>query len=657
MDNAFRDIADMIKVPGCQVIPRESVVRIVKLWLEDPANGPWLVVFDDFAAEVIYGDPENGSASLYHLPRTASHGYVIVTARSHSTAALIAPKALYREVPILTEIEACELLKRRLRPSKLFDSEKETAQRLVKKLDQNPSAIVLAAAYVSKRQDFGESLSTYLATFKDASLKCLFSSHSLERLKDLGLTHSPILAWQTTFSQIKSQKTIDLFSLMSCFERTSISISLLGIWIDCPNNLRDHLEALHEHMLITSCKSRGSCAMPSLVQLIARQWLHEKGSRTEWQCNALRVLFKKYEAMATDTSGSPIQRYVQQRSLLPHVDVFVRYYADFGGSFSPEILTELTPAFVSFAMLYAGEGRYGTAMKLLSPVSRNEESGAAWKIKALKLRAEIIRAYPSRKKTSHEARKGDLKAARDFLKKARLIAQSIHSENEEIEIEACLALNYSESEKFKLAEKCQGIVVKYRQEHPEFLGRVGVQPADIQARLALARIYFHHGRYSKSHPECTHLDHFIKAREIQEQLLKELKEEPQSWNADEKACICEVQAALARTYYAQEELDKAADTGREAYRGRAELFGEYDLKTLGVVRDLALCLCRYGEADEAMRLFGGARERLVKRLGRDHYEVRKCDEQIAWVAGVLKEKQKQDEGKGKGKGKEVEQVE
>ena len=64
------------------------------------------------------------------------------------------------------------------------------------------------------------------------------------------------------------------------------------------------------------------------------------------------------------------------------------------------------------------------------------------------------------------------------------------------------------------------------------------------------------------------------------------------------------------------------------------IFGSYDLWTLSG-QDLAFCLVENGQRDDAKRLFDDARKRLGEKLGKNHLDVRECEEKRIVFLGKL----------------------
>jgi hypothetical protein len=122
------------------------------------------------------------------------------------------------------------------------------------------------------------------------------------------------------------------------------------------------------------------------------------------------------------------------------------------------------------------------------------------------------------------------------------------------------------------------------------------------------------------------MDYLEKAKSMQLGLFNEMSKASYTQVFDYQSRMCEVQAALARTYYAQKAMPEAVEMARAAHEGRMRLFGRYDLWTLRIEQDLAFCMVENGQCDEAKKIFDGAKQRLREKLGSNHFEVRECEE-------------------------------
>jgi hypothetical protein len=622
LEEGYRDIADRISWRGNFTDSRE-IFRGVRMWLEEPKNGSWLVILDDYTENLEPDQTREIDPSSRHLPPAIAHGRLIITTCNRVTAfKIIGTSDACFMIPQLHEADACSILRKRTPKEEWNENPADTASkagRLIAKLDNNLSAIIFTAAYITSRSIDGETISTYLQSFRVD-----LPSGNFEELAGSGLGRSPILALQTTYNRIssKSQEALDLLALMSCLDRTRLPKSLLCCYIDCDERLRGRLGILSDHMLIIPSNRGEFYTMPSLVQLTVHEWLRIKNTRLLWQCKALDLLYTQCQKLASEATGS-IEAYMQQRQLLPHIDILDRYCfkhcKDPGGPRTK--IAERAPALIRFASLYNYEGRPKAAFRFLTYVCTDYHKNDSWKISALKDRAEIMRSHPSSNSKIPKAREEELGRARDLLKAARNIAKEIGSYDKEIDIQSALALNYSDILKFRRAEKYQEAVVAYMEEHYATASG-GLRSEVIDAKLRLSKIYFRHGLdLCKSHMDCLE-----KAKIIQLELFNEMSKPSYTLDFDSQSRICEVQAALARTYYAQKAMKNAVEMARKAHEGRLELFGRYDLWTLRIKQDLAFCMVENGQCEEAKRIFDDAKRKLREKLGSNHFEVRECEE-------------------------------
>ncbi|KAH8676801.1 hypothetical protein BGZ60DRAFT_266414 [Tricladium varicosporioides] len=640
LKEGFEDIARRLFLNRVPTYPGGTFYE-VKAWLEEPENGSWLVIFDDFIESTEEDGLADSEIAPHPLPLALSHGRVIITTCHRATALKLTnfSEHLCFDIPMMLEEEACELLLNRANAKSWFEqdlSHQNHTKELVRRLDNNPSAIFLAAAYIKLHRSNGETISTYLKSLRGDYHHQLFSTVVSNRYSGVGPSRPPTLALERMFLYIQEQSNevtesaLDLLALMSCLDRMCLPWELLICFINCETTLRRLLGMLSNHMLIIPYNEGTYYSMPSLVQITAHAWLHRKNRRLEWQCKALDVLFKWYEKIAGKANGSGVQAYVNQLSLLPHVDTLVQYCKRTNKASatmhagSNDRIAQRAPALVCFASLYAGEGRSRAAQVLLSRVCTHYPKDDFWKLLALTETAEILRSSVSSTRYTKAETKARLKKGRNILKHARKISQKLRSRDAEIDVLGYLASNYLDDSRFKLAEKFQEEIIKFREEqYPAKTGEI--QLPVIDAKLRFSKVLFQRGgdvRRDKDEKE----RYLKQTRELQESLLSEMSGHGTRGNHDHAATTCEIQANLARTYYTQGALADAISMATRAREGRLKLFGPYDLWTINVEQDLAFCLWENAEVEKARDLYREARKKLVEKLGERHWEVRKCDE-------------------------------
>jgi hypothetical protein len=486
-------------------------------------------------------------------------------------------------------------------------------------------ALRIAAAFLTGRPE--HTIADYLG-YIDPPVKSI-DDNLRGGLLGCGVPEAYIQPWLTTFNAIRSEspKTSETLIFLSCLERTHLDWSLLEGLHQSTRELNNHLRKLLGYAFITSYDtnplSKKRYKMPNLIQAAIHEWLTRAGESHKQHCNALLVLYRKFEDIQTK-SKNDIEAYTQQRHLLQRVDHFekcCRVEKPVGHIY------EITPALVCFAGLYAEDGRYQSASLFLEMVRDHYKFDDIWSAKARRDLAEIIRRFPSRgRDRSHE-----LKQARDLLKSARATAQNIKDQKAEYEAVQLLALNYRDAGVWKLAAKNQNDVLKYME------GAHKDEPTSLEllnAKLRQSQIFFYRGR-----AKCSH-DYLNDAKTIQDEILQtQLKAE--TYDIHYKAFLHDVKASLSRTRFALGNYLLAEGLARQVYNGRQQLFGDWDLKTMRIAQDLALCLLKLNRIEEAKGLLEDTKRRLSDKLGSKHLLVHKCEENLEAVR--VKEEEKRSE--------------
>jgi hypothetical protein len=131
--------------------------RAVIEWLSDPANGRWILIFDNAKSELDYG---------LILPSSVSWGKVLFTSRSREiqTQNRGGADTRIRTVPALSADKARNLFTSRYEKLRgpLSQEQKSRAANLISEIQDNAFAIVLASSY------FGGMLITYQSVLEDS---------------------------------------------------------------------------------------------------------------------------------------------------------------------------------------------------------------------------------------------------------------------------------------------------------------------------------------------------------------------------------------------------------------------------------------------------------------------------------------------------------
>jgi hypothetical protein len=390
--------------------------------------------------------------------------------------------------------------------------------------------------------------------------------------------------------------------------------------------LNDHLQILQDYAFITFSDTNSDLKrtyrMPNLVQAAVHEWLRDADQSNKQHCEALLVLHRKFEHIQK-TAKNDIDAYIQQRHLLPHVDHFVKYCREdeFLKTTSSSIslyINNIAPALVGFARLYVDDGRYHSALLLLEGVRDHYQPDDVWSAKARRDLAETIRRFPS----SDKNRSGELSQGRVMLRNARATAQNIGNQKAEYEAISLLAMNYRDAGEWKLAEKNQTEVIKHmKDKHKDDDSNLEL----LNAKLRWSQILFYRGRAERIH------DDLKKAEGIQYEILQTRFKPEQVIDIHCKAFLDDVRASLSRTYFALGNYLLAEQLARIVYDGRRAHFGDWDLKTMRIAQDLALCLLKLGKTDDAKKMLEDTCRRLSDKLGSKHLLVSKCEENLKAV--------------------------
>ncbi|KAF2011921.1 hypothetical protein BU24DRAFT_425752 [Aaosphaeria arxii CBS 175.79] len=85
IQQGYRDIAERLELAGPE-ISREAIPRIVREWLSQKLNRPWLMILDNLTDNNVFlGDEHNGRAPEILLPYT-KHGMILITSRNKRVA-------------------------------------------------------------------------------------------------------------------------------------------------------------------------------------------------------------------------------------------------------------------------------------------------------------------------------------------------------------------------------------------------------------------------------------------------------------------------------------------------------------------------------------------------------------------------------------------
>jgi tetratricopeptide (TPR) repeat protein len=332
-EEAYRDIADRLELPG-RDNPKADVLRLVRNWLRNEANGPWVMVIDNvdnvetfFPSRKRQPDEADASAQISlatYLPQSLN-GTILVTSRSKDAASrLVGGYNKIKEVLVMDEGEGLQLLRNKL----LDPPTKESAVQLLHALDYIPLAITQAAAYINRSARI--TVAGYLDEFwgNNKKRESLLNWDAGELRRDESASNSVVLTWQMSFERIRKerQSATDLLSLMSFFNPQGIPESTLQRYgrgtagiaepdteDEADSAFNEDLDTLQAYSLVAATADSGLYKIHALVQFCTRVWLSSNGEAKRWKGAFV-------ELMAREFPSAQYENWTQCQQLLPHVE-------------------------------------------------------------------------------------------------------------------------------------------------------------------------------------------------------------------------------------------------------------------------------------------------------------------------------------------------
>lgn len=306
---------------------------MVKTWLADEDNGPWLLILDNADDATVLLNPSisdtgNGVASVQRrllgfLPRV-QHGAVLITTRDQSCALRLNG---YHGTPIevleMTLDESVELLR-----VFLPEVDQEEASELVGELENLPLAISQAGAYIKEVWRF--SIPKYLAIYRRSNedRAALLNKDKEDLRRDGGVPNSVITSWELSFNQIRenSPDSADLLSLMSYFNRQAIPQFLIQGDVD-EMSFEESINILLAFSLIKAEIRVDTFEMHRLVQIATQHWLRSEGHEQAWKERATERVAHQFPEPYGQKQNWPMCE-----DLMSHADEVILYMHSSQGS-------------------------------------------------------------------------------------------------------------------------------------------------------------------------------------------------------------------------------------------------------------------------------------------------------------------------------------
>ena len=314
-NNAYREIARKLKIPGCES-PDSDIRKLVQNYLEDDRSGRWLMILDNADnADIMYG---SGSLRLAdYLPRS-DQGSILLTTRFQKVGASFTSNRNVMSLQSMTLEESESLLRARL--SDGFPGEDhDLYQELACELECTPLALVQAASFMSQNCI---PLDVYLQLYResDDSKIQLLSEDFEDDIRDCEAKNPIATTWIISFDYIRIQfpQAAELLSLMSIMDAQNIPEFPIPQGDDNVsfNKAIGNLEAFcfistrrQSHSSLQRYRSFG---LHRLVRLAIRNWLKLNGTLIQRTAQVLKLL-------AFRCSGGDSDNFEISSIVLPHV--------------------------------------------------------------------------------------------------------------------------------------------------------------------------------------------------------------------------------------------------------------------------------------------------------------------------------------------------
>jgi tetratricopeptide (TPR) repeat protein len=321
-------------------------------WLQNEKIGNWILVLDNLDDDELLRKPSTiGTRSNQYmqidLPTQtplrylleSSNGTTLVTSRTRGVALDIVGYKSLIEVRPMKQIEALELLHKKLSTP----TEHENMAQLARELEFMPLALVQAAGYIIHRLPRC-SVSQYLLKIQKSDREAVrvLSEEAGLLHRDWEAKNSILLTWQISFDYIRGMRpsATDLLSLMSFFDRQGITERILRVPQNQDKDKDSYLEKsegsssdsdtddesnssadayfekdimiLNDFSLISIKDDNSAFTMHRLVQLTVRTWLKLCGQHEQWK---EQFIYNLYSELPT----GQYENWERCRSLFPHV--------------------------------------------------------------------------------------------------------------------------------------------------------------------------------------------------------------------------------------------------------------------------------------------------------------------------------------------------
>jgi tetratricopeptide (TPR) repeat protein len=298
VEEAYMSIAKAIQLPGWDD-PTCDKMNLVWEWLNNEANGKWLLVLDSADdLEVFFGKTpcgqgsQGGSGLARYIPH-GSNGTLVITTRDKRVCQRLLGNDSIIEIGPMTESESAHFLASRLpSPQSILTDELHA---LAMTLDNIPLAMSQAAAFISEN---GLEVAEYhqLLMSDEFGPLDVLDEDLTERRRDSTAHSSIYQTWKISFDYITTSqpRASNLLAFMAMLDRQDIPKFLLKDDDEKPVVFHKALGTLLAFALVTQQPRTQSYSMHRLVQLATRRWLHTKGQQRQYKIAVFERLTQKF---------------------------------------------------------------------------------------------------------------------------------------------------------------------------------------------------------------------------------------------------------------------------------------------------------------------------------------------------------------------------
>ena len=292
----YRGIADRAQLFNSNS-DEQDVLAMARGWLDNEANGEWLMIVDNADDAKVFFGAEGGPDMAQFLPKTG-RGSIIFTSRSMDTAEkLVGGDNIYK-VPTMLPTQALDLLRNGL--GEIHPDEEAPSLELVHELGLIPLAISQAAAYIRRRKPRISVLSYLNEIRQNDGRARMLLNEAVDHRRDPSASNSLVSTWQLTLHRVHHERhtATDLLTLMSFFNPQSIPDFALKEYVRdwrSHDDLQKDLDILCGYSLVTVVGARGDMfAMHPLVQFCTQLWRSQQGDIPTWTRVFLSVMSAVY---------------------------------------------------------------------------------------------------------------------------------------------------------------------------------------------------------------------------------------------------------------------------------------------------------------------------------------------------------------------------